>query len=777
MPTYGPPPVMFVRGQGTELWDDDGKRYLDFLCGLAVTSLGHAHPVVAEAIAEQARTLLHVSNLFANDTRGEVAVDASTSCCGGRRGQVFFCNSGAEANEARHQAGPQVGRPRPPRRGERVRQLPRPHAGHAARHRPAGQARGVPAAARGFRHVAWNDLDALERRSTPTCRRVLLEPVQGEGGVNPADRRVLPGRAGAVRRARPADHGRRGADRLRPHRRVVRLPALRRPARRRDAGQGARQRHARSARAGPSARWPPRSSRATTPRRTAARRSPPRRPGRCSPRCGASTRRRWPAARRRELTAQAARRCPASRTCAASACCWPPSCRRPRQSKPVADALLDAGLVVNAVTRHRAAPRPAAHRVDAEIDEAVGHARRRAGATWSAGVTVRHFLDIDDLTADELVAVLDLAERPIAAAACSTARARRCCSRSRRPAPGTRSRWPWCSSAATRSPMRRRGRARHARDGRGPHPDARRLPRGDRGPGVRARQGRAHGRGVDGAGRQHAVRRRHPLQALADVLTCARSSARSTAARRLGRRLQQRGPLAGRGGAAMLGMTMHVGLPRRLRPDRRPTRRPMPWRRATTDPADGGRGRRRVVHRRLVLDGPGGRGRRAPPGVSPVPGERRPAWRGPSPTPSSCTACPPTGARRSTDEVLDGPRSRIFRRGAQPHAHRPRRCCRLPAAGVRAVTATKAAAPALRDRQAASPSTRVTSQPQLVELLRRARHQRHPGHGVARPRRPRRHQGAHGRRRDGVRHPRVRARAQGARATICDASWASGWPR
>src|SRR5208282_4322355 len=64
MHTYADPPVTFVRGAGTELWDTDGRRYLDFLSGLAVTSLGHAHPVVAEALAEQARTLSHVSNLF-----------------------------------------------------------------------------------------------------------------------------------------------------------------------------------------------------------------------------------------------------------------------------------------------------------------------------------------------------------------------------------------------------------------------------------------------------------------------------------------------------------------------------------------------------------------------------------------------------------------------------------------------------------------------------------------------------------------------------------------
>src|SRR5688572_28009988 len=73
MPTYGPTPVTFVRGEGSVLWDSEGRRYLDFLSGLAVTSLGHAHPAVADAVAEQARTLLHVSNLFGTDVGPGVA--------------------------------------------------------------------------------------------------------------------------------------------------------------------------------------------------------------------------------------------------------------------------------------------------------------------------------------------------------------------------------------------------------------------------------------------------------------------------------------------------------------------------------------------------------------------------------------------------------------------------------------------------------------------------------------------------------------------------------
>src|SRR3954468_18729367 len=95
MPTYPPPAVTFVRGEGTVLWDDQGRRYLDFLAGIAVVSLGHSHPEVADAVATQARTLQHVSNLFGTLIGPEVAVTLDRLLGGG--GQVFFANSGAEA--------------------------------------------------------------------------------------------------------------------------------------------------------------------------------------------------------------------------------------------------------------------------------------------------------------------------------------------------------------------------------------------------------------------------------------------------------------------------------------------------------------------------------------------------------------------------------------------------------------------------------------------------------------------------------------------------------
>jgi predicted acetylornithine/succinylornithine family transaminase len=185
MANYAAPAVQFVRGAGTELWDRDGKRYLDFLCGLAVTSLGHAHPAVADALAEQARTLLHVSNLFGTEPQVEVAITLDRLLGGG--GQIFFCNSGAEANEAGIKLARKFhGRGRhvvvSALRSFHGRTLATLHAtGQPEKHEPFFP---LP---EGFRHVAWNDADALERMLSPDVGAVLLEPLQGEGGVNPAD--------------------------------------------------------------------------------------------------------------------------------------------------------------------------------------------------------------------------------------------------------------------------------------------------------------------------------------------------------------------------------------------------------------------------------------------------------------------------------------------------------------------------------------------------------------------------------------------------------------
>jgi acetylornithine/N-succinyldiaminopimelate aminotransferase len=202
MQTYGRIPVAFVRGEGTRLWDSEGNEYLDFLGGLAVTSLGHAHPEIAAAIADQASTLLHVSNLYYNAVQPQLAerLDLLLTSATGTPGRVFFANSGAEANECaiklarRH--GQSHGGP------ERFHVLSAYNSFHgrtlttlAATGQPQKQETFQPLPA-GFRQVEFADVDALRGAMDERVCAVLLEAVQGEGGVQPAP----PGYLEAVRR-------------------------------------------------------------------------------------------------------------------------------------------------------------------------------------------------------------------------------------------------------------------------------------------------------------------------------------------------------------------------------------------------------------------------------------------------------------------------------------------------------------------------------------------------------------------------------------------------
>jgi predicted acetylornithine/succinylornithine family transaminase len=187
MRTYAEPPATFVRGQGTVLYDVEGKEHLDFITGLAVVSLGHAHPVVAEAVAEQARTLSHVSNLYGNTLAPDVARTIDRLINGGSGqagGQVFFANSGAEANEcalklARRWAG-----------AGRYVVISTDNSFHGrtlatltATGQPEKQAPFLPLP-EGFVHVPYDDVAALDKALDPeTVAGVLLEPIQGEGGV------------------------------------------------------------------------------------------------------------------------------------------------------------------------------------------------------------------------------------------------------------------------------------------------------------------------------------------------------------------------------------------------------------------------------------------------------------------------------------------------------------------------------------------------------------------------------------------------------------------
>ena len=195
MQTYGRLPVAFVRGEGVHLWDSEGKEYLDFLGGLAVTSLGHSHPAVADALADQARTLLHVSNLYFNEWQPQVAARLDALHGGG--GKVFFSNSGAEANECAIKLARRYGQANGgPNRfhvlsawgsfhGRTLTTL-------AATGQPQKQETFQPLPV-GFRQVVFADLDALAAAMDERVCAVMLEPVQGEGGVQPSPPGYLEG--------------------------------------------------------------------------------------------------------------------------------------------------------------------------------------------------------------------------------------------------------------------------------------------------------------------------------------------------------------------------------------------------------------------------------------------------------------------------------------------------------------------------------------------------------------------------------------------------------
>lgn len=189
IPVFGAPKIMFVRGSGTELWSSDGRRYLDFLAGIAVVSLGHCNPAVSGAIAAQAAELMHVSNFFSNPvaTRAAVAINDLMRQAGAGDGQVFFCNSGAEANEAAIKVARKFG-------GRGRHAVVSAYGSFHGRTLGALALTGQPAKHEvfqpmpdGFRYATYGDIDSLASSIDPTVSAVMLEPIQGEGGVVPAD--------------------------------------------------------------------------------------------------------------------------------------------------------------------------------------------------------------------------------------------------------------------------------------------------------------------------------------------------------------------------------------------------------------------------------------------------------------------------------------------------------------------------------------------------------------------------------------------------------------
>jgi acetylornithine aminotransferase len=187
MNTYGRLPVTLVRGEGARVWDDAGREYLDALAGIAVCGLGHAHPAVADAVAEQARTLVHVSNNYHIPAQQELGRRIAAHA---DQERVFFCNSGAEANETAIKIARRYGH-------DRGIETPRIVVCEQAFHgrtlatltatgNPKAQA-GFGPLLEGFDRVPFGDIDAMRRLAGEhdDIVALMIEPVQGEGGIRP----------------------------------------------------------------------------------------------------------------------------------------------------------------------------------------------------------------------------------------------------------------------------------------------------------------------------------------------------------------------------------------------------------------------------------------------------------------------------------------------------------------------------------------------------------------------------------------------------------------
>ncbi len=218
MHTYGRIKLAFVRGEGSRLFDVEGRSFLDFVSGLAVTSLGHGHPKLKQAIVEAAESLLHTSNYFYILPQAQLA-ERFAEVTGFDR--VFFANSGAEANEAaiklarRYQV--KSGRAG---RYEVISAINSFHGRTLATVTATGQPKyhaGFEPLPAGFRYVPLNDLEALRAAITDTTAAVLLEPVQGEGGIHPCTPEYLQGVRALCDQHGLLAHPRRGADGRRPY--------------------------------------------------------------------------------------------------------------------------------------------------------------------------------------------------------------------------------------------------------------------------------------------------------------------------------------------------------------------------------------------------------------------------------------------------------------------------------------------------------------------------------------------------------------------------------
>ena len=194
VPVFAPAAFIPVRGEGSRVWDQSGRELVDFTGGIAVNVLGHAHPALVEALTEQAQKLWHVSNVFTNEPALRLAKLLTAATFADR---VFFANSGAEANEAAFKLARRYGHEvAGPEKCEIISALNSFHGRTLFTVSVAGQPKyseGFGPKIEGISHVPFNDLEALRAQISDKTCAVVLEPIQGEGGVMPADQAYLEG--------------------------------------------------------------------------------------------------------------------------------------------------------------------------------------------------------------------------------------------------------------------------------------------------------------------------------------------------------------------------------------------------------------------------------------------------------------------------------------------------------------------------------------------------------------------------------------------------------
>src|ERR1700744_2048222 len=191
VPSYGRFELVLSHGAGSHVFDVAGKRYLDLGGGIAVNCLGNAHPAITEALIKQSQKLIHTSNLYFTEPQGRLAAELVKRIGAGK---VFFCNSGAEANEGLYKLARKFGHDEG--RFEILTAINSFHGRTLAGIAATGQdkvKKGFEPMTPGFRHVPYNDLAAARRAISPATVAILIEGVQGEGGVTPAPAEYLRG--------------------------------------------------------------------------------------------------------------------------------------------------------------------------------------------------------------------------------------------------------------------------------------------------------------------------------------------------------------------------------------------------------------------------------------------------------------------------------------------------------------------------------------------------------------------------------------------------------